>query len=99
MANEERFSPTATVQRGAERTVPGDETEDIIGGSARLRAASATPYRAQAKRPSEGQFVVGEVAGDASVIVSGTEAGAEADQEVGSAEGTETGEEYIEATS
>jgi V8-like Glu-specific endopeptidase len=93
MAND-RYGST-TIEKGAGH-FPAAE-EDVQSGGPRVRAAPTMP----APGPTETQFAVGEVAGDASVSVPSTlteTAAAGAHEEVGSAEGTETGEEYIEAT-
>lgn len=106
MANE-KYGSTMVEQTGAGRVSPEDE--DVFSGAPTQRAtprptprAPGTQTRAGALSPSESQYAVGEVAGDAIVptIPPRVEVGEEltAHEEVGSTEAAEAGEEYIEAT-
>lgn len=94
MANE-KYGTTMTAQRAQGRAY-ADDTEDLTSSAAATATAQAPRYTAA---PSESQFAVGEVTGDApplGPIEAGAEAGAH--EEVFSAEATEAGEEFIEAS-
>lgn len=106
-----RFESTTAAQRAAEAAERGgDDTEDVFSGSSAARPAAGysggsgsrtTTTMPPRSRSASGdsQFVSGEVAGETVTVVSGestTEAGAH--EEVGNGLGTESGEEYAEAT-
>jgi V8-like Glu-specific endopeptidase len=93
MAND-RYGSTAT-EKGAG---PAADEDVLSGGGSSVRAAPM-PSRGPSVGPFESQFAVGEVAGEESVSMptTATESAGSHD-EVASAEATESGEEYIEAT-
>lgn len=96
MANE-KYGTTMTAQRAQGRAF-ADDTEDITSAPRATATTQAPRYSAGPAGPSESQFAVGEVTGDAPPR-GPAEFGAEAaHEEAFSGEATEAGEEYIEAT-
>jgi V8-like Glu-specific endopeptidase len=96
MAND-RYGSTA-IEKGAGQGPAADE-DVLSGGGASGRAAPTMTTRGPTWAPTETQFAMNEVAGEevASRPPSAGEAHGTHD-EVGSAEATEAGEEYIEAS-
>ncbi len=94
-------SSTALMAKSTFGTSVADEDDLGSTTSGQTRATATPKPRAMSQTTTNvGRFTTGEVAGDESVITVGTEGSSEAGahEEVGNASGTESGQEFVEAT-
>ena len=92
---------TTTVRRESAGADPLDETEDVFNPGPVARATKSLPSAVNGSGPGESQFARSEVGGDTAISIEEelSESGSsDQDAEMRSPSGTESGEEFAEAT-